>query len=237
LASLALLAVDASRASDNERSKPSSAPGSGGARENQRAADGQPGDDLVEQAHTLLTGLRSPVLTSFLTEWPSSSQRRSVEPSSIPALRWLPQVHGAPAFSAPFVAAVAAAAATLAWRRSYTSTDIGSAFLDNYGWTELVGLKGPAASDHLACGLLLLGPNLTYPAHRHEAEEIYVPLAGAAQWKHGDDGWRDRPPGEVIHHARNQPHAMRTGESPMLALYLWRSNNLAQESRLDPRAT
>jgi hypothetical protein len=27
---------------------------------------------------------------------------------------------------------------------------------------------------------------------------------------------------------------MQTGEEPLLALYLWRSENLAQESRLDP---
>jgi quercetin dioxygenase-like cupin family protein len=211
----------------------------GGARERQR-----PADVLVEQAHSLLTALRaaetglpSPALAQFLSEWPASSERRSVEASSIPALRWLPEVHtGAEAFSAPFVDAVVAASASLAWRRSYTSTNIGAAFLDNYGWTELVGLKGPTASDRLACGVLLLGPNLTYPPHRHEAEEIYVPLAGTAEWTHGDHGWHERPPGDVIHHARNEPHAMRTGSSPMLALYLWRSKNLAQESRLDPRS-
>jgi hypothetical protein len=38
----------------------------------------------------------------------------------------------------------------------------------------------------------------------------------------------------VIHHAPYVPHAMQTGQEPLLALYLWRSENLAQQSRLDP---
>jgi len=46
-------------------------------------------------------------------------------------------------------------------------------------------------------------------------------------------GWLDESPGTVIHHASNEPHAMRTGTQPLLALYLWRSDNLNQKSRLD----
>jgi len=84
------------------------------------------------------------------------------------------------------------------------------------------------------CGVLLLGPHVTYPPHRHEADEIYVPLAGTAAWKHGNEGWRERLPGSVIHHAPYVPHAMQTGQEPLLALYLWRSEDLAQQSRLDP---
>jgi hypothetical protein len=45
--------------------------------------------------------------------------------------------------------------------------------------------------------------------------------------------WRERPPGIAIHHASDEPHAMRTGQSPLFALYLWRSSNLAQKARLD----
>jgi hypothetical protein len=124
-------------------------------------------------------------------------------------------------------------AEALAWRRSYSAAAVGAEFYENYGWTEIAGLTGPMPSDRLACGLLLLGPLVHYPPHRHEAEEIYVPLAGTARWRQGREPWRERPPGAVLHHARHEPHAMMTGREPLVALYLWRSESLAQSSALD----
>ncbi len=195
----------------------------------------EPIDNLVAQTHGLLAGLRAPELTFFLKDWPPVSSRRSVTPSAIPALRWLTQIQElAPNFAAPLVGGLVAAAPSLAWRRSYSPALVGAGFFDNYGWTELAGLTGPMPSKRLACGLLVLGPHQSYPPHRHEAEEIYVPLVGTAAWQHGTDHWRERPPGAVIHHRPHEPHAMQTGASPMLALYLWRSENLAQQSHLDP---
>jgi Dimethlysulfonioproprionate lyase len=191
-------------------------------------------EDLITQACALLTQMRASGLSPFLDEWPKSSTTREVESKSLPVLQWLSRVHEfAPPFSARFVEAFVAAAPALAWQRSYTLADVSGAFLDSYGWTELMGLIGPIPSQHLACGLLLLGPNLIYPPHRHEAEEIYVPLAGTAAWKRGTKPWHEQPPGTLIHHARHEPHAMRTTTEPLLALYLWHSENLAQKSRLD----
>jgi hypothetical protein len=200
-----------------------------------QASNQAPADDLLAQARVLLTDLHAHELTPFLKQWPSPSELRSVTPSSVPVLRWLPHIQQfASTFSAPLVHALAAAASSLAWRRSYSPAAVGAQFYENYGWTEFAGLSGPVPSKHLACGVLLLGPHVTYPPHRHEADEMYVPLAGTAAWKHGNDRWRERLPGSVIHHARYEPHAMRTGQEPLLALYLWRSENLDQQSRLDP---
>jgi quercetin dioxygenase-like cupin family protein len=193
-----------------------------------------PPDDLMAQARVLLTNLHARDLAPFLEEWPSASERRDVPPSSVPVLRWLAHIRQfAPTSAATLVKALVAAAPTLAWRRSYSPAAVGAQFYENYGWTEFAGLTGPMPSKHLACGVLLLGPHVTYPPHRHEADEIYVPLAGTAAWRHGTGPWRERVPGSVIHHARHEPHAMRTGQEPLLALYLWRSENLDQGSRLD----
>ena len=142
-------------------------------------------------------------------------------------------LHDAPPFSAGFARDLAHAAPLLAWRRSYTVNEVGAGFFDNYGWSELLGLTGPVPSEHLACGVLLLGPRVTYPPHHHEADEIYVPLSGTAQWMHGDGAWTLQQPGSVIHHAPQERHAMRTAAQPLLALYLWRSDDLAQKSSLD----
>jgi quercetin dioxygenase-like cupin family protein len=193
--------------------------------------------DLLDDARELLSGLGSAVLEPFLRDWPAAgipgSPVRTVVPAAVPVLRWLPDLRAlAPAVSAALVDAVVTAAPSLTWRRSYTAEEVGAVFYDNYGWTEFAGLTGPVPSDRLACGALLLGPRVTYPAHRHEAEEVYVPLAGTALWRHGAGSWHERQPGEVIHHARGESHSMRTQHVPLLALYLWRSRDLAQKSQL-----
>ena len=189
---------------------------------------------LDEIAHGLLKKLSASALQPFLHEWPKPSARRSPQFSSLPVLRYLPSLRaGALPFSAALVDALIGSAAHLAWRRSYSRPSVSEQFLENYGWTEFVGLIGPLASTQLACGVLLLGPGTLYPSHHHEAEEIYVPLAGIADWTQGGGDWRRQEPGTVIHHAPHESHAMRTTAMPLLALYLWRSDNLAQKSQLD----
>ena len=199
------------------------------------AADGGPGhSSLITLTRSLLGSLQSTALGAFLADWPVGKDRRAVVPSSLPVLRWLPDVKAdAPAFSTTLVRELCRVAPTLAWRQTYKVTDVGATFLENYGWTEIVGLSGELASQRIACGFLLLGPETHYPRHRHEAEEIYIPLSGNASWQQGDGVWRERLPGTVIHHASDEPHAMRTGARPLLALYLWHSANLNQKSRLD----
>jgi quercetin dioxygenase-like cupin family protein len=191
--------------------------------------------EVVAEAQRLLAGLTSPLLAEFLTLWPVGMPRAAdASPASIPGLRHLPAaVQRAPSFSARLAGALVSAAPTLTWRRSYTPDVVGQEFWDNYGWTELVGLSSPAYSERLACGIMLLGPRVTYPLHHHEAEELYLPLSGTADWKLGANPWEAQAPGSVIHHPSNLSHAMRTGEAALLALYLWRSDNLAQKSQLD----
>jgi quercetin dioxygenase-like cupin family protein len=189
---------------------------------------------LMDLAHDLCTRLRSSELTAFLADWPkASAPHHNISPTSLPVLRWLPELgKSAPDFSAALVERLVALAGYLEWRRSYSESKVGAAFWRNYGWTEIFGHAGPRVSDRLACGLLVLGPHVHYPAHRHEADEIYVPLAGAALWQEQGREWHERPAGSVIHHAGNEVHAMRTEAAPLLALYLWQSADLDQKSQL-----
>ena len=191
---------------------------------------------IAAQIKELLEALRQPALAPFLADWPPSSGPRSVHAAALHVLRWLPGIVGdTGAFAPDLVAAVCRAAPSLAWRRTYTARDLDAAFLDNYGWSEILGESGPLASEYIACGFLILGPATLYPRHRHEAEEIYLPLSGTAAWQQGDAVWREHAPGTLIHHSGNEPHSMRTGAAPLLALYLWRGN-LAQKARLDGAA-
>jgi hypothetical protein len=187
----------------------------------------------------LLESLQEPALAPFLADWPPTPRQRAITASHLPVLRWLPEIaRDAAPFGVELVAAMYRVAPSLAWRQTYTAKDLDRAFLDNYGWSEILGSgNGPLASERIACGFLILGPSTHYPRHRHEAEEIYLPLSGTAAWQRGDALWQERAPGALIHHASEEPHAMRTGGSPLLALYLWRSDNLAQKARLDRPAT
>jgi mannose-6-phosphate isomerase-like protein (cupin superfamily) len=142
---------------------------------------------------------------------------------------------GAVPLTADLVRAVVRAAPDLRWQQTYGAVDFGPAFLQGYGWSEFAGLRGPVPSDRLAIGVLLLGPQITYPSHAHEAAEIYVPLSGTALWQRGDAAFAPVQPGQVIAHPSWLPHAMRTQSTPLLALYLWRGGDLAAKSViLDP---
>jgi hypothetical protein len=205
---------------------------------------GTAGEDIAARVKELLDSLQHPALGPFLTDWPSVYSTREITAAPLPVLRWLAQLArhvtslgaarlGAASFGAELVGAVCRAAPLLDWRQTYSSADLDAAFLENYGWSEIVGPVGPVPSERVACGFLILGPSTFYPRHHHAAEELYVPLSGAAAWQQGDTVWREHAPGTPIHHRSGEPHAMRTGALPLLALYVWRGADLGQKARLD----
>ncbi len=173
-----------------------------------------------------------PQAAPFLAAWPEAAPTRAAPPSTLPVLTWLADCadHTTPE-TAPLVQALLTTPA-LAWRQTYSTSDLPSEFLARYGWTELVGQRGPLPSETIAAGFLLLGPHTHYPSHRHEAEELYIPLAGTADWRRGDAQFAPIPPGTPIHHPSWLPHAMRTGATPLLAVYLWRGGDLSQKSTI-----
>ncbi len=192
------------------------------------------------------TAPAAPALARFLADWPSAPSQpsrpqglgaKSLPATSLPVLRWLPRLAvDAGGFGVELIEMLRAAAGSMAWRQTYTLAEAGDEFLRNYAWAELCRPGTGIGAAQISCGVLVLGPNTFYPPHRHEAEEIYLPLAGTAEWLQRDGVWRHRPAGTLIHHSSEEIHAMRTGEQPLLAMYLWRSADLGQSARLDPRS-
>jgi hypothetical protein len=182
-----------------------------------------------------LEGIKYVHIESFLADWPSANCiTRSVLPHRLPVLSWLSAaVKAAGKKTEGIVKMLAAQANHIAWGQTYSAEDFGAGFLEKYGWTELIGLRGPIASDRIACGFLFLGPQIEYPRHRHEAEEVYVPLTGQTLWQRNNQDWAYRAAGLPIYHAPRMPHAMRTETVPLVALYLWRGDNLAQKSIIE----
>jgi hypothetical protein len=195
---------------------------------------------LPALARALLERLHAPALARFLADWPPdpplplrARDARSKSPA-LPVLRFLPMMStDSTGFARRFVEALCHAAPWLIWRQSYSEREIGAAFLQNYGWSEILSPMESRTSAQISCGVVVLGTHTLYPHHRHEAEEIYLPLRGTAAWRQGDAVWREHPPGTLIHHLSEEPHAMRTGDEPLLAMYLWRSADLRQKARLD----
>lgn len=180
---------------------------------------------LAEHIRELLRSIGGESIAPFLADWPSEWRERPAAACALPVLSWLEEFSSdMRAVGRPVIAELCRVSPALAWRQTYTAGEIGEEFLRNYGWTEILGTVGPLASERLACGFLLLGPDTRYPPHRHAAQEIYIPLSGAARWLQGDAPWRRRQPGTVIQHASEEPHAMQTDEQPLLALYLWRGD-------------
>src|SRR5690606_6740941 len=112
-------------------------------------------------------------------------------------------------------------------------------FLSNYGYAATLGTNDRRAvplivEPSVALGLLMLGPATLYPPHRHPAEEIYIPLAGTADWQRGDAAWQRVAPGTAIHHPSGIPHATRTGGQPLAALYIWHGAVSPPATLLDP---
>ncbi|MCB9079609.1 MAG: transcriptional regulator [Anaerolineaceae bacterium] len=191
--------------------------------------------DLVEIIYDYLIGLDHHHLGPFLAKWPAKPfKTRMVSQQSLPVLSYLPElVAGAKAETETIVHLLVTLAEDLSWGQTYSLDDFGPAFLAKYGWTELIGLRGPIASDDIACGCLLLGPDIEYPRHSHEAEEVYIPLSGPAWWVRGNGHWASRPIGVPIYHRSWLTHGMRTEAAPLLALYLWHGGHLAQKSHID----
>src|SRR5271163_3384165 len=103
--------------------------------------------NIAERIKALLASLRQPTIAQavapFLEDWPEAYVPRAVTPSHLPVLRWLPDIGRDPAaFGIDLVTAVCRAAPSMAWRQTYSTPDIDAAFLDNYGWSEILGTSG-----------------------------------------------------------------------------------------------
>ncbi|NNL78822.1 MAG: transcriptional regulator [Desulfobacterales bacterium] len=190
---------------------------------------------LISAIRKFLEELDDPQIKSFLADWPPANFRmRSVVPQTLPVLSWMSEALAAAGKKADYIVNMLASLANhLTWGQTYSAGDFGAGFLEKYGWTELIGLRGPIANDRMACGFLFLGPDIEYPQHSHEAEEVYLPLSGPTLWMRGNADWESRAPCRPIYHGSRLPHAMRTESVPLLALYLWRGGNLVEKSRIE----
>lgn len=125
--------------------------------------------------------------------------------------------------------------ANLKWEQSYSKADgvVGEDMLSGYGFAEVIGKRGPFVSDDVRAGIGVWGPNIDYPLHRHEAEEVYIVLAGSARFQLGDGdnaASEVRRAADVVHVPSMLTHGFATLEEPLVVFYIWRAGDLREKS-------
>ena len=123
----------------------------------------------------------------------------------------------------------------LFWEQSYKQVDnlVPQAMLDGYGFVEFAGKRGPFVTEAVRCGIGLWGPDIVYPTHRHQAREIYLVLAGGAEFSVGESGPFYASADRVISVSSGVDHGFRTLQQPLAVFYLWQGGDLRETSTFD----
>ena len=116
------------------------------------------------------------------------------------------------------------------WRIKYKSSAEYAHLFQNFSFCDFIGPDGWQATRDVTLGLVLLGPHTFYPFHHHPARELYYIVSGTAEWAVDFEPPRRLAPGSWLVHHENQPHAMQTGDAPMLAISAWRGDILSRSA-------
>ncbi|MBC8036401.1 MAG: transcriptional regulator [Rhizobiales bacterium] len=165
------------------------------------------------------------------------SHFRAPEPTQLPVLRHFAQCTAeSMLFDADLAAALAAVADHLRWRQSasYNDSNLGEGFLENYGWSQIIGPHGFFPGRDFLLGLIMLGPHRHYKDHYHPAPELYWPLTGPSEWKRNEGTFEAKPAGDTIWHRPNVIHATKTTIHPLLAVWCWTSDTATPAKLVGP---
>ena len=124
--------------------------------------------------------------------------------------------------------AVARSSTNLSWRRPGFGR-IPDDIANHMAVCEIIGPTGQIKHAKVRVGLLFQASDITYPRHSHAAEEIYFPLTGPVDWQIENTNWCQKEAGNFIHHLPYQPHAIRTGKTPLLTIWAW-SGDIGSDS-------
>jgi mannose-6-phosphate isomerase-like protein (cupin superfamily) len=123
------------------------------------------------------------------------------------------------------VESVAALSSAGGWYQVYTGDGINAAMADFMLAKQIVGPKGLIASDSTRAGIFLLAPNFDYLMHDHAAMEVYYVHSGTITIQNGTESIpRCLGPGQYSITPSEIPHALHTGDEPVLLLYVWTGN-------------
>ena len=86
---------------------------------------------------------------------------------------------------------------------------------------ELLGPQGIINSKIVRLGLYGILPNSEYGIRTHPAEELFIMLAGQAEWLRGAGKYELKRAGEYSYHPSGMRHATKTTHSAFMSVYIW----------------
>lgn len=182
---------------------------------------------LYELALGTLQNVNNKVASSFSNDFPELNQLPSVELKSsiLPVASSVLNVGDTAPSTMSIVQEIQQTYQSQQWRQPYQPDDFGLDFFNNTAWFPIADVEGPLIYAKGLMEIMLLGPNVTYPNHKHSPEELYVILAGHVWWQTDNQKACKKCAGEVIHHLPNVIHAIKAGNKPVLILNLWRGGS------------
>ncbi|RZF24442.1 transcriptional regulator [Paraburkholderia sp. UYCP14C] len=106
----------------------------------------------------------------------------------------------------------------IGWQRRTTGLNGSTDYVEKHVHGMICGPGGMESRYDVQLGFSLLAPHTRYPDHHHPPEEAYV-LLTAGEFRQRDGDWFDPGIGGGLHNTRNSMHAMRSGTTPLLALW------------------
>ncbi len=135
-----------------------------------------------------------------------------------------------------FQTACAKAAPHALWRDTYRDTAIGDVLHAHFGTFEILGRDTPLKADSMRSFLIYQTPGYHYPLHHHPAEEVYLIIAGEADFVVEGEDTQRLGPGDTAYHPSNAPHALTTTDRSILAYVLWRGDIATKPVFTNPEA-
>lgn len=115
--------------------------------------------------------------------------------------------------------AFGALAPRLGWKPRASAAGADGRFPESHANATVIGPGGLEDRQDLHIGVSLMAPDLTYPDHDHPPEEVYLALTPGEWWNARMD-WTDPGPHGLIYNPPGIRHAMRSGATPLLAVWL-----------------
>jgi len=119
-------------------------------------------------------------------------------------------------------AATLRAASGFSFSSVFINSEIDQTLAENLLSLELASWYEPSGDQALWVGAFLIAPSTEYLLHTHDAHEVYFVVSGHLELQHGVDGnYFTVGPDQYSITPPHRPHALRTGDVPVLILYVW----------------
>lgn len=194
-----------------------------------RLAELQSAFDLLENAIASRAKAGSPALEAANRIFPAlksvSTKVSTCPPHRLPVCDQIDEAISAIGSDQAESLALARAIKTLdpllGWYRRTGLADAAPAFADGHANAVLAGPKGLEERNDVWMGVSLMAPGLTYPNHNHPPEEVYAVLSPGF-WRQNSNPWVEPGIGGIVYNPPNIFHAMRSADTPLLAVWcLW----------------